>query len=624
VIEDVTFENCTNDGQGLTPQLVSIFSYVRDTVVTVGGAMNFIGDEDTAARTQEAIVAIGTSNTAHSITVLSNTSKPAHWYFTNYYRPIELAARTAPVHFEAYSLVVENATLREEGVEPVPFHALSLAGGYLVNISVTTITVQDLGVMNTLLSSAGATLKVGDLSSINCRTEAAFLLESPANITSTTSITIQDPFQSGVKTLAEVTFDVVTFEIFRTNPNVTTGSALVARQPTSVYNSNTFYIHHFKTNGDGAALWTNSQLNISGRSFVAEGNVAEGSGAGAYVDSGQLNIHTTWQILFSANEAAQGGALALGPGTGIELSCAAPGGVSFDSNKASMQGGALFIHPTHQSSFASLSFQGNSAPSGCVVAFTTGCQKFDTAINSGSNILTVPQGTSSCVVNEYMCGTYAAPPPSPVATANPVQDSSSTCAGSPPAVDTWTCQDGHWTSDGPITVPGSLTVPADSQLVVVGDLTVPENLVFTGLHGTVTVQGGCTIINGVVQIDITSKDLEEISKDPASMRAMTLLSQNSTCTSLASVGVSANKIEKTCRKVKSASSKDQNDGGKTSLVVVLQVDSSSCNTKRIVLGCVLGGVLIIVIIAILLVTFNSKAKTLVRPFWARKKATALH
>ena len=95
------------------------------------------------------------------------------------------------------------------------------------------------------------------------------------------------------------------------------------------------------------------------------------------------------------------------------------------------------------------------------------------------------------------------------------------------------------------------------------------------------------------------------------------VSLSSTVTNLASLAVNPVKSSKSCRKV-SSSTQSKSDGTRTSLVAVFKVDSSSCNTKWIILGCVLGGVLLLVVIVMLVVTFNSKAKSFVRPFWARK------
>jgi hypothetical protein len=147
-------------------------------------------------------------------------------------------------------------------------------------------------------------------------------------------------------------------------------------------------------------------------------------------------------------------------------------------------------------------------------------------------------------------------------------------------------------------------------------LTVSGTVVLSGLGSSITIEGGCASINGGVEVQLTPEELEEISKESGSSRQVELIYQSSSCPSLA-VSVSASKNGKSCRKVDSTSTSNQEDGSKTTLVALFKVTSSGCNVKWIILGCVLGGVLLLVLIFLLLATFNTKVKTLVRPFWAR-------
>jgi hypothetical protein len=158
----------------------------------------------------------------------------------------------------------------------------------------------------------------------------------------------------------------------------------------------------------------------------------------------------------------------------------------------------------------------------------------------------------------------------------------------------------------------------DSQIVVVGNLTVSGDLTFTGLQSAVTIINGCAQISGTLQMELTPEELEEIAKESGSSRTIALVSQNSSCTSLSTLPIGTSITSKSCRKIKSSSTSDKDDGPSTrTLVAVFTVSSSPCNAKWIILGSVLGGVLLLMVIVLLLVNFNKRVKSIVRPFWAR-------
>jgi hypothetical protein len=162
-----------------------------------------------------------------------------------------------------------------------------------------------------------------------------------------------------------------------------------------------------------------------------------------------------------------------------------------------------------------------------------------------------------------------------------------------------------------------LTIPSTITVVVVGNLSVSGDLPFTGVQSSVTVQNGCTYIGGTVQIELSAEELEEISKGDRSSRTLALVTQGSTCSSLAGVAVNAYKTESNCRYIESTTTQYVSNGSRSTLTALFKVNSSRRNTKWIILGCVLGGILLIVLIIMLIVTFNDKGRSAVRPFWAR-------
>jgi alpha-tubulin suppressor-like RCC1 family protein len=203
------------------------------------------------------------------------------------------------------------------------------------------------------------------------------------------------------------------------------------------------------------------------------------------------------------------------------------------------------------------------------------------------------------------------PPPSPMPAA-------SICSVIAPTAGTWTCLDGQWTSIGSVTG-GSVTIPG-SQVVVNGNLTIRGDVTFTGLDSSITVFNGCVIVTGTLKVNLAPAELEQLSKEAGSMRSLSLISQNSSCASLSSIEVSGIKSGKSCRKLRSATTSENNFGSTRTLVAAFKVDSSPCNVTWIILGCVLGGVLLLIVIVTLVVTYSSKAKAFVRPFQARGRA----
>jgi hypothetical protein len=107
-----------------------------------------------------------------------------------------------------------------------------------------------------------------------------------------------------------------------------------------------------------------------------------------------------------------------------------------------------------------------------------------------------------------------------------------------------------------VTIPGS-------TVVVFGNLSISGDLTFTGLRSSVNVEGGCAYIGGTLQIELTAEDLESISKEDGSTRALALISESSSCTSLVTVSINAKKTSSTCHKIESTTSLDATDGFRT-------------------------------------------------------------
>lgn len=174
-------------------------------------------------------------------------------------------------------------------------------------------------------------------------------------------------------------------------------------------------------------------------------------------------------------------------------------------------------------------------------------------------------------------------PPSPPS-ATPRAPTTLECR--PPAPSSqFTCINGTWYASGP--VQSNTTIVIGSPTVVPGNFTAPT-IVFSSTGGSLTVSGCLNVTTGTITIDLT----EGTPKDaPGSVR----VSQNATCeNSLLDVAVDVKKPEASCKKV---DSKVDSSSSRQTLLVLFNTDTSSCNTKWIILGAVLGSVVVLTAVA---------------------------
>lgn len=172
------------------------------------------------------------------------------------------------------------------------------------------------------------------------------------------------------------------------------------------------------------------------------------------------------------------------------------------------------------------------------------------------------------------------------------------------------CDHGVLVAPTDVTSP-TITLPAGSGSVYVnGSLTVSNSLIFGGL-GTQLNVTGCVFAQNGITIDLTKTQ-----KLPEG--EVTLISQSSECNqSLTSISLQTKSDDKNCKKAKA---KVSSTSTPSLLNVTFSFDSSSCNTKWIILGSVLGSVALILIILILIFTFNQKARECIRPFSRKRTA----
>jgi hypothetical protein len=357
----------------------------------------------------------------------------------------------------------------------------------------------------------------------------------------------------------------------------------------------------------GAAIETydaNSSIVIRAGTAAFQRNSASVGGAIFLRSNTFFSLSTSQNTIFSGNYAMNGGAFATENSVTLQL----PNVMAFDGNRAQF-GAAISIWTEYMNLFSQASFTGNVANTSCVVFLVDSCTRLNTTGFYSNNMQIDPLGSSYCTASEYLC----APPPPPTAPEIP-------CVGSTPSSGAWVCIGGVWTSIGSVGSPTSLTIP-NAHLVVKGNLTVTGTIVFTGLDSSITVEDGCATINGALQVQLNEQDLERISKETGASRTLVLLSQSSNCSSLSSLSFSMTKVGKSCRKVSFSTIHDSSDGSKTTLVAVFNVNSSGCNVKWIILGCVLGGVLLLALVLALVFTLNKKRKPSCGPSGREVKLT---
>jgi predicted outer membrane repeat protein len=536
---------------------------------------------------------------------VSYANNPSNFTFTGFNAGVNSLATSAKIVFQVGSLSMTGTT-------SLDYFALAALGSYSSSFEVLGDLVADKASILQALSSASLQIG-GQLLSTNCLSTYAIIAQAPVNITANDFIFIEPTYavlyihNIAQSVNVQVTRDLV---LTRTSSLPTGTPAIQADGAmTNIVVGSNFLIQGFQRNigGSGLLLRNSASVAISAVSIAFVKNTSP-SGVGAAINlasTSSLSLTATGSLLFQDNVAVNGGAIY--SIASAHLSVNSPN-ITFAGNSASY-GPALTVPVAQAAKFANASFINNVGTHTCVISFMEAicAAQFNTSGYVHGNTIGVSMGSSSCVQNEYLCVDSPTSPPVAVPPSTP-------CTTSAPSSGDWTCSNGQWVSTGSVSS-GSVTIPSTS-VVVKGNLTISGQITFTGLDSSISVEGGCAYVDGSVQVELTPSELEQISKESGSSRSVVLVSQSSNCTTNLALAVSSSKSSKSCRKVTS-SAQEQNDGTRSSLVVIFKVDSSSCNTRWIILGCVLGGILLLVLILALVFTFNSKAKALIRPFTKR-------
>jgi hypothetical protein len=261
-----------------------------------------------------------------------------------------------------------------------------------------------------------------------------------------------------------------------------------------------------------------------------------------------------------------------------------------------------FTHIPSDSEQPGVCFFDNGAVCGCLASYAS--------CGEGSEMTCIPEEPSQ--------------PPTP--SFNPIPSNPSS-QPSPPSCsgvvlpDGFTCQsNGQVEAAGSVST-GQLEMPKNLGTVLVhGNLSISTSLVLNGAATKIVVDGCITVPEGVI-IKFSREEMDEAAKSgknptlpsPIPTDPQTLLTQRENCpNSLANVKVAVETPKSSCRKVKG----DSSQSTLSSLTVAFKLDSSGCNTKWIILGSVLGGVIVIgAIVTLLLLKFNSGFRSKVLPYY---------
>ena len=163
---------------------------------------------------------------------------------------------------------------------------------------------------------------------------------------------------------------------------------------------------------------------------------------------------------------------------------------------------------------------------------------------------------------------------------------------------------GGYFSPGPISQPSIILPPNAGVIPVYGNITVYDSIAFSGT-GTSIVSYGCVQTPGI------SIELTKGSTLPKG--SVTLITQDSNCTkhiNALPVTIKSN-TKDSCKKT---TVKEDPNAPTNTFAVIFTVDSSSCNTKWIILGSVLGAIIVITTALALVFAFNDKARQCIRPY----------
>lgn len=195
--------------------------------------------------------------------------------------------------------------------------------------------------------------------------------------------------------------------------------------------------------------------------------------------------------------------------------------------------------------------------------------------------------------------------------------SANACRSSNPDATYFSCAEGYWVSTRPIDLP-QLNVPSGAKIKFFHNLTTPT-IIFTGFASHITsladIQNLTSIVLSLTSADITI--LDKAKKDQIQVSLITREVDNAQPTSqtnsvdLSSVRLNLKTKSSGCKRI----SVEKVKPTKNNITAMFAMNKSKCNLWWIILISVIGGIIILAVIAIVLAaTFIPSFKEQIRPY----------
>lgn len=182
------------------------------------------------------------------------------------------------------------------------------------------------------------------------------------------------------------------------------------------------------------------------------------------------------------------------------------------------------------------------------------------------------------------------------------------CTGEPPSTDFF-CIGGLWTTRGDGSNLDSVIITSATEID--GSLTISGTL-------TISTQSSISVTEC-----LSTGSIEIVQDNNDNTPSKELISTGKQCPDISSTQITVKNTGNTkkCKKTTASLSKTETNG-RLVYSAIFKTDDSDCKLWWIILASVLGGVVLLVIVAILLVSFVKPIRVKVRPFWLRNQANS--
>jgi predicted outer membrane repeat protein len=607
--EDVSFINCTtiSTPYSTTALLISTFSAPGASVV-FAGELRFEKCGSLTTNSASAVFRTNHGSSIINITATTDPENPAKWFFENSadFGILLYALYPGFIYFEADSVSQSNVSLSPD-VDPSIFYTLGNSP-YTATILVNSIDVTDGCVLQSEWANTNLTV-IGDI------TSRGSLCDSVINLYSSSTgskifardLIIEDFHNSAIKALGSAQISL-SRNLLVTSSSPITQSAIRIGAPdssiTSQASMNFSYCRLSSSSSNGGAIevasnYADLELSALDDIFFLH-NLAPASGGAVFADSNTRVSISGRNILFEGNEAVTGGAIAARKDSDFQIISTAS--LTFRYNSANVAG-AAYIDSHNASFFATADYIGNYANnSACIFAFSDlNCP--GTFLFGGSvagNSLGLSSTSTGCAYFDAFCAT------------TPVSINPLGCSGSPPTSNSY-CSDGIWIVPATELATSVANTPKQvftSPIEIVGDVSISSisigNVLSRSASSSAFIHSKSCLVIGSIDVELSDEDVKSIEENPRTA----VLSSSSCASTTTVITTSGSKPEKSCKKLGTEPVKE---GG--TLSATFRVSSSRCNVWWIVLASVLGGVILLLLLAVLVYKLSNRLRKRLQPYF---------